>query len=374
MTQLLLGGFLLSLKKARTEILKIIGFTLLLAFFIALAGANIYGQISNTGRKIAVDSAGNVYVTGSSANSETFNDYDYATIKYDPAGNELWVARYNGPGDGPDVIYDLVIDSFGNLYVTGFSRGVVVSNFATIKYDSNGKELWVARSNDNGYGMAVTLDSQGNVYVAGYEKTDSIYFDYMVIKYDSAGNELWVARYNGPANLDDFANSIAVDSVGNVYVTGRSRNSLTIGDEDYATVKYDPNGNELWVVRYNGPGNLLDNAISLAIDGLGNVCVTGQSRGIGTNGDIATIKYDPAGNELWVARYNGTANGPDTAYDLVIDSLGNVYVTGSSSGGITSMDYVTIKYDPAGNELWARRYTGLGGPDGCFGMCLVLLP
>ncbi|MFC1508419.1 SBBP repeat-containing protein, partial [Candidatus Omnitrophota bacterium] len=113
--------------------------------------------------------------------------------------------------------------------------------------------------------------------------------------------EEWVKRYDGPANGHDHANAIAVDSAGNVYVTGCS---LGIGaplDYDYATIKYAPDGTQLWVNRYDGPGE----SYEIALDSSGNVYVTGYSYGIGTDNDYATIKYDTNGTQLWVARYNG---------------------------------------------------------------------
>ena len=92
-------------------------------------------------------------------------------------------------------------------------------------------------------------------------------------------NELWVKRYNGPGNDDDSASAITADNLLNVYVTGGSYGSGI--DYDYATIKYDPDGNELWVKRYDGPGNYYDYAEALAVDGADNVYVTGGSHGSG---------------------------------------------------------------------------------------------
>src|SRR5437773_1323406 len=142
--------------------------------------------------------------------------------------------------------------------------------------------------------------------------------------------QAWVARYNGPGNLDDGAHAIAGDSSGNVYVTGGSHGSGT--DLDYATIKYDSAGQEQFVARYNGPGNGWDRAAAIALDSSANVYATGQSLGSGTGFDYATVKYDSAGQEQWVARYNGPGNGEDDAVAIASDSSGNVYVTGQSLG------------------------------------------
>ena len=221
-------------------------------------------------------------------------------------------------------------------------------------------EEWVARYNGPGnsydYAEGIALDSSGNVYVTGRSDGSGTEYDYATIKYDSSGSELWLARYNGPANGWDEAYDIALDSLGNVYVTGWGQGTGT--DVDYATIKYDSTGSELWVARYNGPGNGYDSARAIAVDSLGNVYVTGNSKESGTRkrNDYLTIKYNSAGSELWVRRYNGPGNGWDEAYDIALDSLGNVYVTGRSDGSGTGGDYATIKYDSAGSELWVARY------------------
>ncbi len=119
--------------------------------------------------------------------------------------------------------------------------------------------------------------------------------------------EAWIARYNGRAGFQDTARALAVDAAGNVYVTGNSdREEFNTGD--YATIKYDAEGNQLWVARYNGPANYIDYPTALAVDASGNVYVTGWSTGAGTLTDYATIKYDSNGKQLWVARYNGAGN------------------------------------------------------------------
>lgn len=336
------------------------------------------GNDFDRGEAVAVDRSGNFYVTGLSIGSGT--GYDYATIKYSATGQQLWVRRYDGPGNTDnsanalavdskgnayvpgDKANALAIDSSGNVYVTGVSVGSGTSNdYATIKYSANGEQIWVRRYNGLGNSddsaNAIAVDSSGNVYVTGASVGSGTSSDYATIKYDTNGTQLWVKRYN-EANLDDSANALAVDNSGNVYVTGASVGSST--SSDYALIKYSSNGTVLWVKRYDNKstsGNDSgDSASDLAVDAYGNVYVTGTSSGFDTSNDYATIKYSSNGTQLWIQRYN-EANSDDSANALALDSYGNVYVTGSSVGfGTSEEDYATIKYDRYGNQLWLRRY------------------
>jgi hypothetical protein len=135
---------------------------------------------------------------------------------------------------------------------------------------------------------------------------------------------------------------MAVDSFGNVYVTG-GRSHMEGGASSYETLKYDPDGNLLWDRQYDGPGGWDDFATGIAVDSEGNVYVTGES--VGELGmDFATVKYDADGNQLWVERYDGPALGSDSATAIALDDLGNAHVTGSSWGIGSSSDYATVRY------------------------------
>ncbi|MDF7812051.1 SBBP repeat-containing protein [Hymenobacter sp. YC55] len=308
-------------------------------------------------KDIAVDAAGNVYVTGSSAGSGS--RYDYATIKYSASGAKLWEARYDGPGDSFDTAISVAVDAAGNVYVTGTSN----SDYATVKYSPSGQQLWVARYNGPANTMdapnEVVVDAAGNVYVTGFSIGTGTSYDYATIKYAPTGEELWVARYNGAGASNDQASALAVDATGNVYVTG-----ATYGRFDYLTVKYSASGQQLWEAPYSGVGNGNGTATDIAVDASGNVLVTGQS--IGTTGsyDYATVKYASSGQQLWATRYNGPGNRSDQAAKLAVDpTTGHVYVTGRSYSGpaFSSSDYATLKYDGAsGQQLWVTRYNGPG--------------
>ncbi len=356
---------------------------------------------------IAVDSIGNVYITGY-ANWV----FDIVTIKYDSNGAQLWTGLYNiGEGSLYNGGRAITVGEDGNVYVTGVSRSNIgYSDYATIKYDESGNQIWVARYNgpesSHDEPSAIATDRNGNVYVTGGSSNGwGLWYDYTTIKYDSGGNELWVSRYNGNANQSDFANDIAVDVNCNVYVTGQSENNYE--GMDCVTIKYDVNGNEIWNVReniiggsiaralvldddnnvyitgragcnyatikYSNNGNQLwialtdwsysiycEGANALVLDCNGNIYVTGSLPSSFTQQDYVTVKYDSEGNQLWEASYNGPANNYDAAQSIAIDNYG-VYITGDSQGNETGADYATIKYNATtGNQIWVARYNGIG--------------
>ncbi len=296
---------------------------------------------------IALDYSGDVYVTGWSQGNGT--DADCVTIKYNSEGHQLWVARYNGPAGGEDKAYALVTDGWSNVYVTGSSRGAGTgADCVTIKYDTEGNQLWVARYNGPANGddqaQSIAVDHWGDIYVTGWSESGDAGKDYVTIRYSGIGVQAWAARYDGPAHADDSSYDMAVDPLDNIYVTGSSWGNDT--EADYATVKYDRTGTRLWVARYNGPIDLEDTARAIALDSLGNPCVSGWSRGAGGRYDFATVRYDTGGNQLWAARYDGPAGGHDKVYAMGVDTAGDVYVTGRSSGVTTYYDYATVKYVP----------------------------
>jgi uncharacterized delta-60 repeat protein len=310
---------------------------------------------------LAIDISGNVYVTGWSYG--TGSGSDYATVKYNSLGDTQWVRRYNGPGNYRDEAYAIALDDSGNVYVTGKSvRSGTDWDYATIKYNSSGDSLWVRRYNHgilNNTAFALAADDSGNVYVTGWSHGSGTDTDYATIKYDKDGNTIWERRYNGLGNGGDMAYAIDVDNSGNVYVTGYSRNGT---DSDYATIKYNSIGDTLWVRRYDGPGISSDLARALVVDNSGNVYVTGESSN-GTNMDYTTIKYNSNGDTLWVRRYNGSGNSSDDARTITLDGSGNVYVSGRSVGNGTGWDYATIKYSSDGDSLWVMRYNGSGNQE-----------
>ena len=323
------------------------------------------GNSTDEASAITVDDSGNVYVCGTSVGVGTSEDY--LTIKYCSDGDTAWIRRYNGPGDDRDFAYALAVDGSGNVYVTGGSGGSgTLWGYATIKYYPDGDTAWIRRYDGAGgpdvHAAAMAVDNSGNVYVTGSSYAPETDYDCATIKYYPGGDTAWVRRYDGVGSLFfEGAYAIGLDGSGNVYATGNSSNIGTSGD--YVTVKYYPDGDTAWVRGYNGPGNQYDKASALAVDGWDNVCVTGYSYRSGTGDDYLTIKYNSDGDTVWVRRYNGPGNGNDRANDLAVDGSGNVYVTGYSYGSGSYHDYATIKYTSNGDIAWVARYEGPGNGD-----------
>lgn len=316
------------------------------------------GSGADRARALAVDSSGNAYLTGESIGSTS--GFDYATTKFSPSGALLWSKRFTSAGNANDFARAIILDSQGNVIVTGGSHGPPngTANVTTIKYDSNGNEIWTrtfdgpAGARDEGF--AVTVDEFDNVYVAGIGRP-ALNNDMLLIKYDSAGNLEWSKFYNGPGNGEDGANAVAYRA-GYVYITGYSRSAG--GNVDYTTIKYSAiDGAQIWVARYDGPATGTDNANAIAIGSDNSVYVTGDSQRMGGGADYATIKYSSAGVEQWVSRYDGS-NGNDIARAIVLGSSGEAYITGSSAASNGQPDYATVRYDTNGGLDWVMRYNG----------------
>ncbi|NWF51282.1 MAG: SBBP repeat-containing protein [Ignavibacteriaceae bacterium] len=319
------------------------------------------GSGNNYSYAIKLDNSGNVLVTGSVWTNFT-NYEDFGTIKYSSEGTQLWPARrYNGTGSNYDHSRAIAIDANNNVYVTGESwGGSSLNDIAIVKYNPNGDTIWTRRFNSsingNEYSNSIAVDQAGNVYVAGESSNTGTLQDFILLKHNSFGTLLWSHTYNGSANGNDEAVKVCIDNSGNAYVTGYVRE--TSSGPDIITIKYDSTGAEQWVRKYNGPGNDADYGRSIAIDLQGNVYVAGESVGIGSGFDYVLIKYNSAGQEQWVSRYNGTQNGNEFLTALYVDNYGQIYISGGSTGSKNAFDYATIKYSSLGDQLWSARYNG----------------
>jgi outer membrane protein assembly factor BamB len=236
-----------------------------------------------------------------------------------------------------------------------------------------GTQLWVQRyngpanGNDQAMSMAVSPGG-GTVFVTGSRDAPNGLPNYATVAYNAAtGAQRWVNSYNGPANRLDRAMSMAVSpNGGTVFVTGTSNGGAS--GPDYATVAYSAaTGAQRWVQRYNGPANGFDQANAVAVSPSGGtVFVTGSRDAPNGLPNYATVAYNAAtGAQRWVNSYNGPANRYDRAMSMAVSpGGGTVFVTGTSNGGASGPDYATVAYNAAtGAQRWAKRYNGPGNRD-----------
>ena len=350
---------------------------------------------------VVTDSQGAVYISNSTL---TVQKTDIQTVKYAPDGTKVWSVNYDGPSQNTDRGRGITIDSAGDILVLGQSEGL----FLVIKYDaSDGSIIWTMQHEPGGsvdIPNALTTDDAGNIYVTGQSWVDQR--DFYTVKMDSLGNVLWTARYNGTGPFlfaHDIAVDIALDSNGDVFVTGPSNSHTAF--PDFVTIKYSgSNGALLCLDRYHLS---TDTPVDLIIDPQDNVYVTGFTEG--QNHIITTIKYrnsdgarlwvaldapaaqnfatslaldsqgdvyvagraDPDGNEsngndnafvirhrasdgtrLWTTLYGENAVGRfDTALDIVIDASDNVYISGETSSFGASADLLLLQYDARTGQI-----------------------
>jgi len=186
------------------------------------------------------------------------------------------------------------LDAADNLYLMSNWPGIV--GYFTFKYNAAGSNLWRTGPNNAGasYGVGLVLDSLANVLLTGglpYQFTGFNSYVYGTYKMSSNGSTVWAAAYPNPGYETSVASSIAVDSANNCYVTGYSPGAN--GTNNIVTIKYGPNGNQVWLQQYNALNSGNDAGNAIAVDKNANVYVTGYETLPGGGTGIVTIKYIP---------------------------------------------------------------------------------
>jgi hypothetical protein len=329
------------------------------------------GESDDNGSGIAVDGESNVYVTGHFQGSVSFGPTnvtgrgweDVFIAKYTAAGTLLWVRTAGG--EFRDEGQALALDGAGNVFVTGeFNLTATFGPFTltniwwddifVTKLDKNGNFLWATSGGggrqDFGYGIA--LDQTGNAYVTGYiAETNTFgnitlpplfgspyWYDIVLAKFDPAGAPVWVLRVG--SDSADGGEAVAVDSAGNIYVTGWMASPIMFGSTNVTRggsflAKYTSSGDVAWVRvdEYGTPK-------AVACDTQGNVYVAGDALLSGSEGgygsrDIVVSKYDATGTRLW--RQNAGSSGWDSGLGLALDTASNIYVCGTYQGNAADL-------------------------------------
>ena len=356
---------------------------------------------------LAADSQGNTYVTGSVIMGSAFSpNEEMITAKYDPDGHELWQAFVSSPV-GQAHGTDIAVDAVGNVYVTGVLalQGTfnlpAATEFVTAKYNTNGVRQWIDTlappTGGNNVPYKLLVSPQDDVFVTGTAcLANNFSCQVAVIKYDSTGRHQWTRQYPPPVSrVFTSAAGIGMDTQGNTYV---ANNSTHTGPMIY---KFDVNGNLLKsfptgegssieafhvdsqgnsyaggcnpaavIAKTNSQGasewvhNLTPFSCLAGIqtDSTGNVFISQTLRGTsGAFSDISVLKLNASGVQQWETQSNGGQGGRNTdlAGPLVLNSAGEVYVTGSDNNGAET-NFITIKYDPTGHQNWMQLYAKAG--------------
>lgn len=346
--------------------------SLLLLFFITIIVTQVLSQVPSfqwvnqgfpkpggstpqvKGGCIALDGAGNSYVTGTFVGRTVF-------------------------GKGPDTLvlngYSANSNDMGDMYLA--------------KYDNSGKIVWVREGLNKQHhvsqisGTGVAVDNNNNVYITGIY-VDSIAFGATALagstninnyscsyitKYDASGNLIWA---KGAGTGPVLANGICVDAAGNSYLSGIAAQA-TISTTSYGNAassfiaKYDNNGNVRWAIN-TGYNNMLSSNISC----YGSTLFT---TGHASNG-IYVAKTDTAGNNVWTKFGMGT-NTTTNGSVIAADNQGNCYLAGSfrsslafgttslsiAPGNTSQQDAFLMKFDGTGNILWNKVLVSTGNND-----------
>jgi hypothetical protein len=356
----------------------------------------IGGAENDDGQGVAVDGSGNAYVTGQTSSSQatfpmlygpdlTYNGgLDAFVAKVNPSGTGLLYCGYIG-GSANDSAFGIAVDGSGNTYVTGDTESTEISFpllYGPYVTHNGNHDAFVAKINSSGtsllycgyiggsdydLGNGIAVDGLGNAYVTGYTYSteasfpvlsgpDSTYngdYDAFVAKVNPSGTALLYCGYIGGSG-EDHGRGIAVDGSGNAYVTGYTDSTKVTfpvlygpdlthnGNYDAFVAKVNPSGTALLYCGYIG-GIEDDYGLGIAVDGSGNVYVTGQTSSTETtfpvlygpdlehngNTDVFVVKVNPSGTTLLYCGYIG-GSSYEAGYAIAVDGSGNAYVTGAT--------------------------------------------
>ncbi len=371
------------------------------------------GSNADAGLGVATDPAtGDVILTGTigagiadfnpadtNGNITSAGSNDVFLARYDSSGNYIWAKSFGG--SGAENVSSVTIDGGGNIYIAGdfksatayFNPGVAGSGELTIsgstknadayiaKYDGNGGFLWAHKIGGTGadYCGQTAVDASDNVYVIGWFASASAQFDasgtpasllsttggydVFLAKYDPSGSLMWTQKMGGKG--PDHGMALAIDQLDKIYITGYFDSDtaqfdpaatggagqlILSADIDLYIAKYESNGDFIWAKSMEG--NAKDHAQAIALDGAGNLYLTGTTGSSyvdfnpGINGgtvlNIATYciflaKYNTDGDFIF-ARGMGGTNGQDWGRGVAVDRSGNVYTAGYFSSHIAEFN------------------------------------
>lgn len=334
----------------------------------------------DAGEAVAVDAAGNAYLTGRAGalNEDYAGEYDAFLTKFDSTGAELWT-RQIGTSKS-DQSQSVAVDSAGNVYITGGVGAALTPAGASeggaflAKWDSNGNEVWTRQIGAGGVNSsnAVVVDASDRVYISGFtndalQGPNAGWPDAFVARFDPNGDEVWLRQFG--TSEHEVVHGIAVDTAGQVYLAGETGGALGgefLGVSDAFLTKLDPSGDTLWTTQYGT--NDSDSAAAVAVDENGNVIVTGSTKGMlgdtrAGGADAYVAKFNSYGSPVWTTQLG--YKGDDAGQAVAFDKAGNAHVTGYAAGDATAEhadgDQVFLSMiSPAGDLVWDQQFGDRG--------------
>ncbi len=323
----------------------------------------------DAGWGVSVDGSGNFYVSGtteSSLNGLNNGATDAFLRKYTPSGTVAWTQQLGTTSQ--DLGNDVTTDSNGNVYIAGSTRGVLNGSSAgdgdafVTKYNASGSLLWTRQVGTSGYDAAnsVAVDALGNVYITGFQGSENA--NAFVTKYDASGTFAWTRTMETAST--EVGNGVSIDGSNNIYVTGSTTGGLegaNQGGYDTFIRKYTPDGVPVWTKQPGTSGN--DESWDIGTDASG-IYITGSTKGDldGTNKgnyDAFVTKYNFDGSHAWTRQLGTILN--DIGNSLSIDPVGNVYIAGDTGGEMDGaslglQDIFAAKFNATGELLWTEQF------------------
>lgn len=313
---------------------------------------------------LATDAAGNVYVTGKRI--DTFCNIctyqtkisDVITIKYNAAGNRVWLNRFHDADYILAAPSDITIAENGAIFITGNERryvpelGTYVSNLLIQKININGKTTWVKKMNEV-VGHSACFDKENNIIVAGASDPGNLYQTQkpMVLKFKPNGNLLWSNIFNEFNKYGRFY-FVKCDSLNNIYTNGQTDTLTFFNNPRIVTVKYNPVGQQQWFKKEDNHTTTMPHVYGdFTADAAGNCYLTGYIEKSGIDDDWLTVKYNNEGVKKWSTAFDGGFKASDKPVGIAVDKKGNTYVTGYvyTAGGYNSI--ATVAYSKTGSLL-----------------------
>ena len=352
-----------------------------------------YGE---DGKGVTTDSSGNIYVTSYTDSDKS----DIILIKYNSSGTKQWTKQLGASSRTfGDSGFGVTPDSSGNIYLSGHTwrsnldgkidnspRYRSETDLFLIKYNSSGKRQWTKQLKTPASDRcgAVTTDSSGNIYMtghtlgglAGWTKPLIGQSDLFLIKFNSSGKRQWIKQLGtsdiGPdgRTVNTWGRGVTTDSSDNIYVSGLTWGGFGgkkhEGKSDIILIKFNSSGTKKWIRQFGtsgldwGTDNCIQAGKGVTTDSSDNIYLTGRTPG-GLDGnkssggkDIFLVKYNSIGTKQWTKQLGTSDN--DSGESVTTDSSGNIYVTGTTQGGLDGNtnsgkdDIFLVKYDSSGTK------------------------